>query len=110
MPSKLEGVRPEHVALYWPHVSAWIGEAIRDCGHCWDLENVRDDLERRELQLWVIWNGAEMHGCICTQIYETPRGKTCAMPVVFCEDMAENIGVLDIIERWAKSQGCKRAL
>lgn len=108
MTAMLEGIRPEHVSLYWPHVDKWIESAVEDAGHCWTASDVRYDLIRSRLQLWIIWRDGVMQGCICTHIFESPRGKTCAMPVVFCYDMDANIGVLDTIERWAKSISCVR--
>lgn len=108
MTATLEGVRPDHVGLYWPHVKPWVSSAVYDFGHCWTADDVRSDLEEKRMQLWVIWLGDVMHGCICTHIFDSPRGKTCAMPVVFCYDMSSCIGVIDTIEAWAKSIGCVR--
>lgn len=108
MRSDLEGISAEHVGMYWPHVSEWIAKAIVYAGHYWTLQDVRERLDSRDMQLWVIWNDGQMQGCICTEIYDTARGKTCAMPIVFAYDMTRSIGVLDIIERWAKSHQCQR--
>ena len=100
---KLEGIKSEHLELYWPHVERWIAAAIKDAGHCWTASDLKRELERELLQLWVIWLDGAMQGCICTHVFESPRGKTCAMPVVYCSDMEACIDVLSVIEAWAKS-------
>lgn len=105
---KLEGIKAEHLELYWPHVEPWIAEAIKDAGHCWTASDLKQELERELLQLWVIWLDGAMQGCICTHVFESPRGKTCAMPVVYCSDMEACIDVLSVIEAWAKSIDCVR--
>lgn len=106
---RLEGVRIDNVPLYWPHVDGWIASAIFDFGHCWTLKDVRRDLDRGHAQLWVIWIGSDMAGCLVTQIQDTARGKTCALPVVYCDDMdAAMATVLEVIEAWAKSLSCTR--
>lgn len=104
----LEGVSPAHLDLYWPRVERWIASAVHDAGHCWTSEDVRQDLDTARMQLWVIWKDGTMRGCIVTHVFESPRGLTCAMPVVGCDDMAGCIGVLDTIEAWAKSLKCVR--
>lgn len=107
--TQLEAVPVERVPLYWPHVSRYIAQAVSDCGHCWSLNDVRNDLNNLVMQLWVIWKDGEICGVICTHIFHSPRGKTCAMPVVGCDDMAGCIGgTLDTITDFAKANGCVR--
>jgi hypothetical protein len=111
---QLEGIRAGHVGLYWPRVEPWITAAIHDAGHCWTIDDVRVALATDSNQLWVIWSGAEaemaeMIGCIVTHVFQSPRGKTCAIPVVFCTDMDAAIAtVLGTVEAWAKSLDCVR--
>lgn len=106
---RIEGVRREHVQMYWPHVSGWIGSAVKDAGHCWTVDDVAQRLDGGQMQLWCIWNDANMIGCLLTETYPTARGMTCGIPVVYCSDMdSALLSALDIIEQWARSLGCVR--
>lgn len=106
---RFEGVRAEHVAMYWPHVVGWVNAAIKDAGHCWTLDDVAARLDSRLMQLWCIWDGENMVGCLVTETYQTARGFTCGLPIVYCSDMEHALPVvLDTIEPWARSLGCVR--
>lgn len=105
----IEAVPADRVTLYWPHVESHIASAIADYGHSWSIKDVFDDLMSSQMQLWVVWSGKLINGVICTHIYESGRGKTCAMPVVASSRMADVFGeALRVIEEFAKANGCKR--
>lgn len=105
----LEGVPPELLSLYWPHVSSWIESAIADAGHCWTVDDVIERLGNKMMQLWCIWNDRNMIGCLVTETYQTARGFTCGLPIVYCSDMERALPVvLETIESWARSLGCVR--
>ena len=106
---RLEGIRAEHLDLYWPHVAGFIQSAIVDYASTWELADVRRELDNEQLQLWVIWDHEKIIGASATEIISTVRGKTCAIPIVGCDDMGVAIGaVLETVEAWAKSIGCSR--
>lgn len=105
----IEGVRREHVGLYWPHVVGWIKSAIADAGHCWTLDDVAARLDQQMMQLWCIWNGQNMIGCLVSETYQTARGFTCGIPIVYCSDMELALPEsLETIEAWGRSLGCVR--
>jgi hypothetical protein len=58
--------------------------------------------------MWVVWSGEKMTGVLVTEIYDTARGTTCAIPVVGGGALEDSLDVLDTIEAWAKEQGCVR--
>lgn len=105
----IEGVSTEYVDRYWPHVASWVASAIKDAGHVWTIEDVRGRLASGHMQLWVIWSGQRMIGCLTTETYGSSRGYTCGIPVVYCDDMgAALLDSLRVIEAWATSVGCVR--
>ena len=109
MTVSLRAAAPAEASVMFAQIAPWVSEAIEDFGTCWTLPDVRARLADGTLQLWLIKDGARSIGIICTEVYDTARGKTCALPIVYCEDMAASIaGVLTDIEAWARSIGCVR--
>jgi hypothetical protein len=63
----------------------------------------------RSAQLWLIRDHDQVSGAAITEVYDTIKGLTCAVPVVAAVSMEEAIvPVLDAIERWARAEGCVR--
>jgi hypothetical protein len=105
----LEGVPAPFVPMYWPHVEHWVASAVYDAANPWTSKDVLARILDRHMQLWVAWVDEKISGVFVTEIYDTARGMTCAIPVVGGEGLGkESLDVLDTIEAWAKEQGCVR--
>lgn len=98
----------EHVSLYWPHVEGWVASSVHDAANPWTANDVLARILDRHMQLWVIWTNGTITGVLVTEVYDTARGMTCAIPVAGGGALNTSLDVLDTIEAWAKEQGCVR--
>lgn len=62
----------------------------------------------RSAQLWLISDQNQVVGCGITEIYPTPKGMTCAVPVIGAVSMEHVVPLFETIEQWARSEGCVR--
>lgn len=105
---RLRPVPRKSIDYWWPHVSVWIAHAILAGGSTWTLDEVQTRLSGRTLQMWIL-EFDKPFGVILTEIYDTAKGKTCAMPIVGGTRLS--LGLLcslQMIEAWAREQGCMR--
>lgn len=106
---RLEPIAPWEAQQHW---SLIVGR-VADCGvAAGSLVSPDEWLERvysKDAQLWLIRKGQNIAGCVITEIYDTRRGKTCAVPVLAADDMDAAVPVaVDMISRWAREHDCKR--
>lgn len=93
----------------WDELEPRVGLAIRDMALLWSVDVVAAKVSDGLMQVWTIEDAGELIGVICTEVYDTAAGLTCAMPIVQCDDMARAIDtVLDDVEAWARDQRCVR--
>jgi hypothetical protein len=106
---RLEPIAPWEAHASWPAIVGRVAECGVAAG---DLRSPGEWLERiqsKDAQLWLVRKGQNIVGVVITEIYDTRRGKTCAMPVTAADDMVAAIPVvLDVIGRWAREHDCKR--
>ena len=60
------------------------------------------------MQLWAVRQDGRTRGVVCTEVYDTASGKTCAIPVVAGEGFDEWWSLIRVIEAWARECGCVR--
>jgi hypothetical protein len=60
------------------------------------------------MQLWAVRQDGRTRGVVCTEVYDTASGKTCAIPVVAGEGFDEWWSLIRVIEAWARERGCVR--
>jgi hypothetical protein len=106
---RLEPIAPWYAVKHW---SLIVGR-VADCGvAAGDLRSPDEWLERivsKDAQLWLIRKGQNTAGVVITEIYDTVRGKTCAVPILGADDMAAAVPVaVDMISRWAREHDCTR--
>jgi hypothetical protein len=100
---------PAHeVADKWHLAEPWVRSAVEEAALVETVDSYKSRCLDRSAQLWLISDQAQVVGCGITEIYDTPKGLTCAIPVTGAASM-EHIGpALEEIEAWAKSEGCVR--
>lgn len=90
-------------------VSGWLSAALARCAASETLADVIASLQDRTRQLWLIEKDGHTTGAVVTEVYETQRGRTCAVPYAGGVEMPATIKVvLDTVEAWARSEGCVR--
>jgi hypothetical protein len=104
---RLASIPPAKVGAAWPHVERWVKAALaRGSDH--GPDDIRGMLDRRVMQLWLIWDGRP-RGCCITELIETVHGRTCNIVVVAGEVFSAWRHLEADLARWARRDwGCTR--
>lgn len=93
----------------WREVSGLLASALAQCGAIETLTDIYRSLQDRTRQLWLVDANGLTTGVVVTEVYETARGMTCAVPYAAGRDMIDVIdAALASIEVWARQEGCTR--
>ena len=90
----------------WPLAAAFLTRAAIRGGEF--IDGWIDLLANQKAQLWIAWNGEDCEAAAITQLVERKNGRACQMIACGGRDMRNWLGVLDEIEAWAKTQGCRQ--
>lgn len=104
------GVPPgERLDAAWPEVAPFIARGLEEADGELAIDDVRAALDRRDMQLW-LWLDAkgEAIGACVTEIKRYPRKAICHVIIGGGVDgrREEWLPGLQVIERWARLQGC----
>lgn len=94
-----------HVAQTWPLVAPYLDQASK-AGALQSVEEWLGDCLHDRVQLWVLWVDETCQGAGITSLVETPHGRTCIINGFAAKTGSEWLPTLEVIEAWAKSQGC----
>lgn len=104
----LDGVPSAAVPALWPRVRPWIERALAESGGHFRSDDVREALERRDMQLWAVRRGDEIAGALVTELVDYPRRRVCRLALA-----AAAVGIRDgwlpqlsIVEEWARANRC----
>jgi hypothetical protein len=104
----LMGISPDMLPVFWPLVAPLLAQALEHADGRYALEDVRDALLARDMQLWIAVDPRSLaiEAACVTEIVAYPREKRCG--VVFCAGRRTErwLRHLDEIEDWARGQGC----
>jgi len=99
---------PRLAVMAWPAAEPWITDALARGKADIGADEVKQQLERGGMQLWLPWDGRRARGCCVTEIVDSVRGKACNLVVVAGEQFETWRHLLDAIKAWARVQGCAR--
>lgn len=105
---KLLPVRSELLDDAWRHAEPFVLEAVKRGATVETAEGYRAQCAARTAQLWMMVENSQAIGCGITEIYDTAKGLTCAVPILACDRFEALEALFDVLERWAKEQGCVR--
>lgn len=106
---RLEPVPSASVGGKWHLAEPWVRSAVDEYALLETAETYKARCLDRSAQLWLIVDQDQVVGCGITEIYPTNKGMTCAVPVVAAVTMGDAlVPVFDVIEAWAREQGCVR--
>lgn len=100
-------VPPNDIEEIWNMVAGPIDEACAATGSVNSAEQWRERFSRGNGTLWLMTEGEQIVGLFVTECYDTARGKTCGVPVVYGDLRDLQIG-LDAIMQEARDSGCVR--
>lgn len=72
------------------------------------VASVLGRVRSRDMQVWAVRQDGRTRGVVCTEVYDTAAGLTCAIPVVAGEGFDEWWPLIRVIEAWARERGCVR--
>jgi hypothetical protein len=102
------GVPARDLNIWWVSAAPLIERALARGRGEMTAEDVRGFLERRAMQLWLLWDGARVCGALATELANYPRKRSCILRL-FAADAgwrAAWLRLLPLIEPWAREQGC----
>jgi len=101
-------IQSHEVAENWHFAERWVRESLRDAAMLETVESYKARCIDGSAQLWLIKDGSCI-GAVLTEVYDTPKGKTCGVPVAGCTDLERCFEVaVRTIRAWAASFGCVR--
>lgn len=104
----VQGIPANEASQWWPEVAGWCEAALEHGGGLLALEDVKQAVENRDMQLWVIHEWRELKAVCVTEIRQWPRAKVLTAIIVGGEDMPRWVAALDdVLARYAASTGCK---
>lgn len=104
----VQGVPAQMAQLWWPRIAHWCEEALGYSGGLLDLEDVKQAVASRDMQLWVIHDGKGPVAACVTEIRRWPRASVLTVLLLGGEQMHSWVAALDdTLTRFAQSQGCK---
>lgn len=108
IPHLLPVPAPE-VEAKWHFAEPWVRSAVDEYALLETVESYKARCLDRSAQLWLIVDQDQVVGCGITEIYGTPKGLTCAVPVLAAVSMgAHLVPLMDTVEAWARAEGCVR--
>lgn len=104
----IEGIQSVDVAAAWPTVESWIRDAL-EAGHSLEsIDDVREQIEARDYQLWVV-NDPLPVAAFVTRIATGELGSALVAVCLGGRGMQHWLfAVEDVISNFARAKGCKR--
>jgi hypothetical protein len=96
------------VEANWHFAEAWVRSALEDRCSTENAGRLKEMCLERAAQLWLIQDFEQVVGAIVTEIVETTNGLTCNLITAAGSFRNDGDMCLDIIERWARAEGCVR--
>jgi hypothetical protein len=101
-------VPPAKTRHAWPHIAAWVSEALIRGNADLSPENIRQHLDSGSMQLWLAWDGRPV-GCCIAELVDSVRGRCCNLVIVAGERFAAWAHLEADVARWAHEHwGCVR--
>jgi len=105
---RIAGIQSGDVGDIWPAVSGWIAEALA-AGHSLEsIDDVREQIEARDYQLWVVYSPGPVAAFV-TRIATGELGSALVAVCLGGQGMHHWLfAVEDVISNFARDKGCKR--
>lgn len=108
VPINLIPIPAPEVEASWHLAETWVESAVEEYALLETPASYKARCLDRSAQLWLISDADQIVGAGITEIYDTPKGMTCAVPVLAARGMDCLEALFDTVEAWAKQEGCVR--
>lgn len=93
----------------WHLAEPWVRSAVDEYALLETADTYKARCLDRSAQLWLIVDHEQVIGAGITEVYGTPAGLTCAVPVLAAASFEDVLMPLfETVEQWAKGEGCVR--
>lgn len=99
---------PDAVQRLWPDLWRWLEQGAQAAAHPIEIGEIYGRVLDGRWQVWGIRQDGATIGAVCTEVYDSTAGRTCALPIVGGRNMAGWLHLVSVIEDWARAQGCVR--
>lgn len=106
----LQGIHTSQLDDVWPQVEGWVHAAVLKSQHDYTVQDIKEFIRNRSMQLWVWYEGDEIVACLVSTIIVFPRRKVCSLPFIGGRAMRKWLTseVEEIVAQWAREQGCSQ--
>lgn len=102
------GILAEDAGAWWGEVGGWIGAAV-DRDGLMGLDDIKEAVALRDMQLWVVLDDAAPVAACVTEISLFPKAKVLSAVAVGGRGASRWIGALDaMLTRFADAHGCSK--
>lgn len=108
VPPSLVPVPAPDVASRWHLAAPWVESAIREGAIVSTSDDYKAKCLAEQAQLWLLAESGAIVGAGITEIVASPRGLTCAVPVLAAVSFDVLKTLFANLERWARAEGCVR--
>lgn len=92
----------------WHFAEPWVESAVREGALVSTAADYKQKCLSRHAQLWLLSDHGQTVGAGVTEVFESPKGLTCAVPVLAATDFDVLKALFDGLEDWARAEGCVR--
>jgi len=103
---KIQGILNDRIEEVWDQVTPLISNALRYSYQEYDLEDIKQGLLDRDMQLWVAFREDMITTCMITRILKFPKAKHLVILIYSGEDVKRMLPFKEKLYEWAKGQGC----
>ena len=105
---RISAVPYEGIDVVWDDAKRWIEPALKRSKNRYNIEDIREYIEKKLLGLWVAFNDDnEIKAAITTRVYDYPNGRALEMDWIGGEQMDEWLPQFqEKLEDYGRSMGC----
>jgi hypothetical protein len=105
----LRPVPAPEVESNWHFADAWVRAAVEEGALLETSDSYKARCLDASAQLWLIEDQGQCIGAMVTEVYDTPKGLTCAVPVISAVSFDDAlVPLFSELETWARNEGCVR--
>ena len=104
---KFYGIGANQVYEFWHMVEPLIEKALEYSDGKYEIWDIFNSIESKEMQLWLVTEDKKIIGCGVTQIVVYPQKNICLIVLLAGEDFDKWAHFLNEVKEWAKDIGCK---